>query len=341
MMRPLTQQISALVLSLALLVACNSQTADVAPAPTETVAAEEPSPTVTKTEPSATDILTATPIPPSPTPEPSSSPSPTPPEYTIIEDVPYASAVGPEARDQLLDIYLPGEPAGYPPVIWAHGNNLDKSSGATLARILARNGFIVLSINWRDQFDDRDWAQFLREALENANCALQFAAAQAEQHGGDPERVIWSGFSAGGWLGSLISFSAGDLAAAWDEYAAVFDGPPQQVNCVEESPPPQVSDLVVSSTPFEADFWFGADENASEDPEISALRTLIAIGNNPELRVRIIHGNADRPEIVEGAELFTTALEEAGYDVARFPQAGPHSPYLEQVLEQIQALVDE
>ena len=142
-------------------------------------------------------------------------------------------------------------------------------------------------------------------------------------------------------MGSLVSFGEGDLGSLWDEYAAAHDGPSQKVICTEEAAPAQVSGFVASSTPFFSDFWFETDETAASIYNLPELRAYTTIGHNPDLRVRLIHGRADGRAMTDGAELFTAALEDAGYDVARFPQAGGHDSYFQQVIEQILALVEE
>jgi acetyl esterase/lipase len=327
--------------SIVFVVACNpAATSDGAPSSTPVEPAPEASATSRPPEPSPTTAPTDTPVPATATATVPEA-SPTPAESAVIEDVLYAKAVDSEADDQYLDIYVPESPGDYPVVLWAHGSNLSKASGRTLGRVLAKSGFVVVVIDWRDDLNAQDQIGQFREALEDAECALRLIGGQAGQYGADPERVIWAGFSAGGWLGSLVSFGEGDLSGLWDEYAATRDGPSQRVSCTDQAAPARVSGLVVSSTPFFSDFWFETEETAASVYYLPELRAYAAVGHNPDLQVRLIHGRADGRAVTDGAELFTAALGDAGYDVARFPQAGGHDSYFQQVIEQILALVEE
>ena len=323
-----------LLAGLLFIVACNpADSSEEAPSSPPAEPTVDASPTPRPPAPSPTAAPTDTPVAATATAVPPTA-SPTPAESSVIEDVLYAEAIDPAAGDQYLDIYVPGSPGNYPVVLWAHGSNLSKSSGQTLGRILAKSGFVVVAIDWRDDLDSEDQIGQFREALENAECALKLIGGRAEQYGGNPGRVIWAGFSAGGWLGSLVSFGEGNLGSLWDEYAAANDGPSQRVVCTDEEEAAQVSSLVASSTPFFSDFWFETEETAAAVYNLPELRAYTAIGHNPDLRVRLIHGRADGRAVTDGAELFTTALEEAGYDVARFPQSGGHDAYFQQVIEE-------
>jgi acetyl esterase/lipase len=253
---------------------------------------------------------------------------------TVIEDVMYAKAVAPEAEDQLADIYLPVAPGPYPVVIWAHGSNQDRSTGRTLGRILARSGFVVVSIDWRDEATGEGEVQSLREALEDAGCALRLAAEQAEKVGAAPGTAIWAGFSAGAWLGSLVAFGEGDLQSRWQSFAEVSDGPPQQARCLAEAEPASIAGFVAGAGAFPGELWF-----ASEAGPWAELRQFAAIGQNLNLQVRLIHGRNDLTRPLKDAQAFYEALVEAGYDAAIFPQPGGHEPFYQVLIEQVQALV--
>jgi hypothetical protein len=340
-LHPFMYQFLLLVAGLLFIAACNpAATGEDTPTARPAEPSLEASPTPQPPDPSPTAAPTITPAAATATAIPPAA-SPTPGESTVIEDILYATAVDPDAQERLLDIYVPGSPGNYPVVLWAHGSNLDKASGKILGRLLSKNGFVAVTIDWQDDVDAQDKIGHFREAMENAECALRLIGSQAERYGGDPERVIWAGYSAGGWLGSLVSFGEGDLQALWDEYAATQEGPPRQVDCAEEAKPAQVTGLVASSTPFFSDFWLETDAVADSAYNLQELKAYTTIGHNPDLKVRLIHGEIDTPSITEGAELFFSALEEAGYDVAHYPQSGGHDPYYQQVIDQILALAEE
>jgi acetyl esterase/lipase len=242
-----------------------------------------------------------------------------------------------------MDIYVPGIPGHYPVVIWAHGSNQDKSTGITPGRVLAREGFVVFSIDWQDGSESRDVdnvPRLLREVTANGECAMSYAAEQAEQYGGDPQRVIWAGFSAGAYLGSLLAFTEQDYESAWEAFAADHDGQPvPQVECSADAEPAPITAYVANSGGFPEVLWFESAEDQELPEELLALRQVAAIGNNMDLRVRLIHGSFDVTTPLEDAKRFFNALVAAGYDAAFFSEQGAHQPFLLQVVSQIVLLV--
>jgi len=296
-------------------------------------------PTKTDSPPTPTAVPpTETPIPPTPTPV-QATPTMAPEEVIVIEDVLYARAVDPLADDQHLDIYAPGSPGQYPAVIWAHGSNQDKSTGKTLGRILARQGFVVLSIDWQDGSDSKDVdnvPRLLREVIESGHCVLSFVASQAEAYGADPQGVIWAGFSAGSYFGSFLAFVNRDVPVDWALFAYEGEATPgQQIECAVEASPAPIIVYVSNSGAFPELLWYEAGGDQDLPAEFTGLRQLVAIGNNPGLKVRLIHGSFDVTTPLEDAERFYDALVEAGYDVAFFKEQGGHLPFLQQVIDQI------
>ena len=257
-------------------------------------------------------------------------------------DVVYATAVDPDAEDVLLDVYyLPGTTEPKPVVIWAHGSSLDKSTGRSLGRVLAKSGFVVLSITWSDPVGEEKAE--LREMSEDADCVLRFISDSAAQYGGDPEQVIWTGYSAGAWLGTLVAFNEGSsLSENWEAYAAANDGPPPQAACASVAEPAPVVALVASAGPYPGNFWLGNGEDTWADDLLRPLEGMVAFGDRPDLRVRMLHGTRDLATLTSfsSAETFAQALEDAGYDVQFFPLEGGHESFQTEVIEQVKALAE-
>jgi acetyl esterase/lipase len=286
-----------------------------------------------------------------PTTIPESTASPTaaptrtlvPAAVETISDIPYAEAVDPDVGQQLLDIYYtPGAAQGKPVVIWAHGSNTDKGTGRTMGRVLAKEGYVVIPFTWRTA-EPGEPVENVRAATEYAECVLRFAAAEAGQYGADPQRVIWTGYSAGAWLGAIMALSEdGSVQEEWDMYAAANDGPPQQVRCAATAEPASITALVASAGSYADEFWLDGNELASLKEWHAPLKPIAAIGRNPELRVRLLHGKLDRSPFTnfDDAERFAQALEEAGYDVSFLPQNGAHESFQLEIIEQIRALPD-
>lgn len=117
------------------------------------------------------------------------------------------------------------------------------------------------------------------------------------------------------------ALTGSSLEQQWDEYAA-NGGPAREVECEATSGTTEVDAVVgVAGTydlfvPIFRDdpAGYGRGYQQAEEPELWAFLTG-AIGGNPDLRVRLIHGLDNpymKPLVSEG---FAEALEAAGYDV--------------------------
>ena len=128
-------------------------------------------------------------------------PAQLPPGITILSDVRYGDNAG-----ETLDVYAPRGAHGAPVIFMVHGGGWQRGDKA--ARRVVQNkvahwvpcGFIVVSVDY----------PMLPEVppLQQArDVALALAAAQrsAPQWGGDPDRFVLMGHSAGAHLVSLIS----------------------------------------------------------------------------------------------------------------------------------------
>ena len=202
---------------------------------------------------------------------------------------------------------------------------------------------MVLSIDWRDEITTGQMEPaLLREAMEDAECVLRFAADEAEQFGGDPGRVIWTGFSAGAWLSGMISLGEGDLQGAMDAYAAGHDGPGQRVQCTAAAAPAPITGFVPASGSFPGDFWLGNGRLTEWTEVFAPVQGYTAVGQNPDLQVRLVHGQRDHElnTSFEDTELFAAALQEAGYDVMLLAQPGAHESYQLTIIDEVMALAE-
>lgn len=119
----------------------------------------------------------------------------------VIRDVAYGS----DPR-QRFDVYAPPHVRHAPVIVLVHGGGWrrgDKAMANVVANKLARwlpRGFIVISVNYRMRPDTAP----LQQAGDVAR-ALATAQRQAPQWGGDAQRFILMGHSAGAHLAALIS----------------------------------------------------------------------------------------------------------------------------------------
>ncbi|WP_239308912.1 alpha/beta hydrolase [Rhodanobacter sp. FDAARGOS 1247] len=138
-----------------------------------------------------------------------SAPVAVPAGTRVIHDVAYGS----DSR-QRFDVYAPPHARRAPVILMVHGGGWrrgDKAMANVVANKLARwlpRGFIVISVNYRMRPDTAP----LQQATDVAR-ALASAQRQAPQWGGDAQRFILMGHSAGAHLVALISAEPGLVRA--------------------------------------------------------------------------------------------------------------------------------
>jgi acetyl esterase len=120
-----------------------------------------------------------------------------------IEDVAYA---GSKQREHTLDVYRPrGETRPLPIVLYMHGGGfriLSKDSHWMMGLAFARRGYVVFNINYR-----LAPAHPFPAAIEDACGALAWIASHARDFGGDPDRVVLAGESAGANLTTSLAIA--------------------------------------------------------------------------------------------------------------------------------------
>jgi arylformamidase len=114
-------------------------------------------------------------------------------------DIPYAT---PAAERQVLDIYAPPGAKNLPVVFWIHGGGWqagDKSSVQEKPRAFLEKGFVFVSTNYR-LLPNVDMGTIIRDVAKS----LGWVHKNIAQHGGDPNRILVMGHSAGAQLAALI-----------------------------------------------------------------------------------------------------------------------------------------
>jgi dienelactone hydrolase len=236
--------------------------------------------------------------------------------YTVqvTKDVEYTRPLQPDVHAQKLDVYAPEQPGPWPVVIFVpgYGANKDTMADVLYAKELAGRGAVVFLPNWRGSMaldSARQNGVRWREALEEITCAVRFARAGAADYGGDPGWVtVVGGRSIGE---SLVQALVGDESEAWDQFAAARGGPPAQAECLMSEGSAQVDAYVAwAEAPTEMDFL------KDQDAELWKLCSPLAhLGENPNLRVRLLRGAQDQRVSLERITAFQQAMQAAGYDV--------------------------
>jgi acetyl esterase/lipase len=127
------------------------------------------------------------------------------PEAMAIEmkrDVPYAE---PAAERQVLDIYTPDDVSKkkLPVVFWIHGGGWqtgDKSDVGQKPQFFVDQGCVFVSTNYR-LYPNVEMGELIRDVAKS----LGWVHKNIGKYGGDPERIIVGGHSAGAQLAALIS----------------------------------------------------------------------------------------------------------------------------------------
>ena len=116
-----------------------------------------------------------------------------------------STAYGP--RDLHVDIYRPDDNKTYPALLMVHGGGWrsgDKTLQRTLARNIAKEGFVTIPVEYRLLLDATYPA-----GLHDVKAAVRWVRANAERLGVDPDRIAISGCSAGGHLAALVGTTNG------------------------------------------------------------------------------------------------------------------------------------
>jgi acetyl esterase len=129
-------------------------------------------------------------------------------DVEVLRDVAYTDSGRPEHR---LDVYRPlavsrGELSDVPVVLYVHGGSfriLSKDSHWMMGLAYARRGYVVFNISYRLAPRHRFPA-----AIEDACAAYEWVVNNAARFGGDLDRMVLAGESAGGNLVTSLAIAA-------------------------------------------------------------------------------------------------------------------------------------
>jgi acetyl esterase/lipase len=124
-------------------------------------------------------------------------------KVTVVRNVDYvANADFPDAKDR-LDVYVPAGATNAPVIFSIHGGLLmagDRSEETFVGQRFAAAGYVTVVISYRLSPRVSHPAH-----VQDAAAALAWVKRNVKQHGGDPERVIVIGHSAGAYLAMLLA----------------------------------------------------------------------------------------------------------------------------------------
>lgn len=126
----------------------------------------------------------------------------------VQRDIPYAD---PAHERQVLDVYSPRDAKNLPVVFWIHGGGWqtgDKSSVQLKPQAFLDKGFVFVSTNYR-LLPHVDMATIVRDVARS----IRWVHDHIDRYGGDPQRLLVMGHSAGAQLAALVCIDERYLAA--------------------------------------------------------------------------------------------------------------------------------
>ncbi|HKQ84451.1 MAG TPA: alpha/beta hydrolase [Steroidobacteraceae bacterium] len=125
---------------------------------------------------------------------------------------------GPGPRQQ-LDVYAPASARQLPVVVFWHGGSWatgDKADYRFVGTALAKHGVVAVLPNYR-LYPAVKFPAF----IEDATTAVAWVQAHAAEWGGDPQRIVLMGHSAGAHIATFVAYDHGRLRRAGADPAAI------------------------------------------------------------------------------------------------------------------------
>jgi acetyl esterase/lipase len=225
----------------------------------------------------------------------------------VTRDIPYV----PSAHElQVLDVYAPSQAKNLPVVFWIHGGGWqtgDKSSVQSKPEAFVDRGFVFVSTNYR-LLPNVEMGDIIRDIAKSIHWVHDHIA----EHGGDPQRLLVMGHSAGAQLAALICtddryLKAEGLSLGIIKGCVPVDGDTYDVPAIIETAETRRR---VHGQPQAK---FGHREKFGNDPEkhrdFSAVTHVTAGKGIPPFLILYV---ADHPDTSAQAQRLGAVLKEAG-----------------------------
>ncbi len=231
----------------------------------------------------------------------------------VKKDLPYAN---PALERQVLDIYAPKDAKGLPVVFWIHGGGWqtgDKSSVQEKPKAFVERGFVFVSTNYR-LLPKVEMETIFRDVAKS----LGWVHKHIAEYGGDPNRILVMGHSAGAQLAALICIDDRYLKAEGVPFTALkgcvpVDGDTYDVPAIIETAETRRRVHGQPQATFGHREKFGGSSEKHRD--YSAV-THVAKGKNiPPFLILYV---ADHPDNSAQAQRLAAVLKEAEIPVTPF-----------------------
>lgn len=105
-----------------------------------------------------------------------------------------------------LDVYYPVNETNFTTVVWFHGGGIT-GGNKSIPEKLKEKGIAVVAVNYRLSPKVK-----CPTYIEDAAAAIAWTFKNIEKYGGDPDKIVVSGHSAGGYLTSMVGLDKRYLA---------------------------------------------------------------------------------------------------------------------------------
>lgn len=136
-------------------------------------------------------------------------------DVIVRRDIRYAETCGVDAVSQSLDLYTPKDATKAPVMVYVHGGGWqkgDKAAVGSKAAFFTGQGFLFVSLNYRLLPAGRHPAN-----VEDVASALAWVHTNVADYGGEPDKLLLMGHSAGAHLVALVATDERRLKAAGKE----------------------------------------------------------------------------------------------------------------------------
>ncbi|HZD22535.1 MAG TPA: prolyl oligopeptidase family serine peptidase [Acidimicrobiia bacterium] len=195
-----------------------------------------------------------------------------------------------------IDIHSSGSDGLSPVALLLHGSPPStKEDISTFAALIAREtGMLVYNVGWTE-----GGFEGVYESVKNVACAVAYARDTADTHGGDSSQITLIGMSAGGWSGATVALGGKQLST----------------DCASDSRPLPDKFVGIGGAYSAAVDGPVAGMLASDPEALRASDPYTYLGNNPTLRLWLVHGDADEAVPLSVSQEFQDSLVENGYQV--------------------------
>jgi acetyl esterase/lipase len=228
----------------------------------------------------------------------------------VKHDVPYATPGHPR---QVLDVYAPSHAKNLPVVFWIHGGGWERGDKASVhqkPQAFTDKGFVFVSTNYR-LLPQVDMGTIVRDIAKS----IGWVHTHIAEYGGDPQRLLIMGHSAGAQLAALVCCDERYLKAEGMSLASIkgcvpVDGDTYDVPAIIETAETRRR---VHGQPQAK---YGHREKFGSDPEKHRdLSAVTHVARDKGIPPFLIMHVAGHPDTSAQAERFASVLQSAGVPV--------------------------